>query len=396
MVDLLPRLPLARSQSDWQPISGGSTHDRLADELLRGSSPGEPGVGLIEGDCLSVMQGMATGSVGQIVTSPPYNLRNSTGGGLKNNSGGNWSNARLANGYGICTDDVPRPQYVNWLRKCLEEMMRLIPDDGAVFYNSKERVQGGLRETPEEIVSDFPVRQTIIWKRPGSGNHNEGYFNPNHEIIYLIAKPKFKMSKEIRAHGAVWEFRPARGNPHPAPFPLELAQRCVQASSARIVLDPFNGSGTTGIAAVLEGRDYLGIELEPEFIRQTFHRFGTEGSRADWGLRIARHKSAGRAPSYPYLPHVRPQSLALIKSSDPDWPKLMKEETAARYLSIGVRTLRSLGLERSKHGRLTVYNRRTLDCWADSLLPSSSLTEGLGQTQKVEQDFLARRSRRSE
>ena len=369
----------------------------LAEQLLAGSSPEEPGIGLIEGDCLSVMQGMASGSVGQIVTSPPYNLRNSTGGGFKNNSGGNWPNARLANGYGLCTDDLPRPQYVNWQRNCLEEMLRLIPDDGAIFINFKERVQGGLRETPEEIVRDFPVRQTITWKRPGSCNNNSTYFNPNSEIIYLISKPKFKMTKEIRAHGTVWEFPIARGNPHPAPFPLELAQRCVQASTARVVLDPFNGSGTTGIAAVLEGRDYLGIELEREFLGQSFHRFGTEGSRADWCLRFGRHESAGRAPSYPYLPHVRPQSPATIRPTDPDWPKLMEQETAARYLSVGVKTLRNLGLDHSKQGRSTVYNRSILDRWADGLCPSSSPSEErANQTRKVEQDFFARRTRRPE
>jgi modification methylase len=67
-------------------------------------------------------------------------------------------------------------------------MMRLLTDDGAIFYNHKWRVQDGLLQDRNDIVSGFPVRQIIIWHRNGGINFNKGYFLPTYEVIYLIAK----------------------------------------------------------------------------------------------------------------------------------------------------------------------------------------------------------------
>lgn len=107
-------------------------------------------------DCLKVMNKIPTGSVDLIVTSPPYNLRNSTGGGLRNGSGGKWESAALLNGYAESDDAMPYKEYVKWQRECLTAMMRLLPEDGAIFYNHKWRVQGGLLQDRSDIVKDFP------------------------------------------------------------------------------------------------------------------------------------------------------------------------------------------------------------------------------------------------
>ena len=131
---------------------------------------------VICGDVLEVMRQMPDGSVDLVVTSPPYNIKNSTGNGLKNGNGGKWANAELQNGYSHHDDCLPHDEYVAWQRKCLEEMMRLIPEDGAVFYNHKWRVQRGLLQDRQDIVKDFPVRQIIIWRRKGGFNFNPGYF----------------------------------------------------------------------------------------------------------------------------------------------------------------------------------------------------------------------------
>ena len=94
------------------------------------------------GDTVETMNRMPAGSVDLIVTSPPYNLRNSTGNGMKDGRGGKWSNAELLNGYDTTSDDLPHDVYVAWQRECLTAMMRLLPEDGAIFYNHKWRVQG--------------------------------------------------------------------------------------------------------------------------------------------------------------------------------------------------------------------------------------------------------------
>ena len=125
----------------------------------------QPWLGQIHcGDCIALMDQMPAGSVNLIVTSPPYNLLNSTGNGMKDGRGSKWPKTKLRHGYGMYDDNMDRDEYVAWQRGCLTSMMRLLRNDGAIFYNHKERVQGGKRESSEDIVASFPVRQTIIWE----------------------------------------------------------------------------------------------------------------------------------------------------------------------------------------------------------------------------------------
>jgi modification methylase len=220
---------------------------------------------IVCGDALDVMGRMPSGSVDLVITSPPYNIRNSTGNGLKNGRGGKWERAALQNGYSHHEDCMPHDAYVAWQRTCLGEMLRVISDDGAIFYNHKWRVQGGLLQDRQDIVAGFPVRQIIIWKRKGGINFNPGYFLPTYEVIYLIAKPGFRLKPKANGFGDVWEFMQEVRNTHPAPFPVELIDRIVQSTSGKTILDPFVGSGTTAISALNFGRNYIGIDISPEY-----------------------------------------------------------------------------------------------------------------------------------
>ena len=215
---------------------------------------------LICGDCIEEMDRLPKASVQMVVTSPPYNLKNSTGNGMKDGRGGKWSSAALINGYDSHDDTMPHSDYVAWQRRCLTSMMRLLPEDGAIFYNHKWRVQDGLLQDRQDIVGGFPVRQIIIWQRSGGINFNPGYFLPTYEVIYLIAKPKFRLAEKMNARGDVWTIAQARNNEHPAPFPVELATNCIEAVGRGPVLDPFMGSGTTAIAAHNLGIEWIGIE----------------------------------------------------------------------------------------------------------------------------------------
>jgi modification methylase len=220
------------------------------------------------GDCVELMDRMPLGSVGLVVTSPPYNIRNSTGNGLKSRSqGGKWVNAALVDGYSDHNDAMPHEEYVAWQRRCLTSMMRVLRDDGAIFYNHKWRVQGGLLQDRSDIVDGFPVRQIIIWQRDGGFNFNPGYFLPTYEVIYLICKPGFKLVPKANGVGDVWRISQENNNPHPAPFPIELAQRCIAATNAQVILDPFMGSGTTAMAAQSCGREWVGMELSGDYCK---------------------------------------------------------------------------------------------------------------------------------
>ncbi len=230
------------------------------------------------GNAVDTMKDIPDGSVDLVVTSPPYNLKNSTGNGMKNGRGGKWSNAALINGYSHYDDNIPYNEYVNWQRDCLTEMLRVIPDEGAIFYNHKWRVQAALLQDRHDIVSDFPVRQIIIWKRKGGINFNPGYFLPTYEVIYLIAKSKFKLAKKANAHGDIWEFGQETKNKHPAPFPVALIERIISSTNAKIVLDPFMGSGTTALAAKNLDRQFIGIDISPEYCEMARERLNNPQS----------------------------------------------------------------------------------------------------------------------
>lgn len=222
---------------------------------------------IICGDCLSVMRDLPDQSVDLFVTSPPYNLKNSTGNGLSSSTNsGKWVSAAIKSGYTTYDDNMPYDQYVAWQRECLSEMFRLLKNDGAIFYNHKWRVQNGLLQDRHEIVAGFPVRQIIIWRRKGGINFNPYYFLPTYEVIYLIAKPDFRLAPKANAKGDVWEFtQEMLKNGHPAPFPVDLITQIIGSTQAQIVFDPFMGSGTTAVAALELGRTYIGTDISPEY-----------------------------------------------------------------------------------------------------------------------------------
>lgn len=227
---------------------------------------------IINGDSLAVMKEMPSECLDLVVTSPPYNLKNSTGNGMKDGRGGKWAGAALVNGYSHYDDNMPHEQYAEWQHNCLKEMFRLIKDDGAIFYNHKWRVQDGLLQDRQDIIRDLPVRQIIIWKRKGGINFNSGYFLPTYEVIYLIPKKNFKLAPKANAFGDVWEFKQEMKNEHPAPFPVALIDRIISSTNAQTILDPFMGSGTTAVVAMGLKRNYIGIELSPDYCEMAEQR----------------------------------------------------------------------------------------------------------------------------
>ena len=240
------------------------------ERIKRPAGPGgtnkSPDGALLHGDSLEMMSRLPSGSIKAVVTSPPYNLRNSSGNGMRDGRGGKWHRAELLNGYTTHADSMPHAAYVGWQRRCLAEMMRLLRPDGAIFYNHKWRVQKGLLQDRSDIVAGFPVRQIIIWHRSGGINFKPGYFLPNYEVIYLIAKKEFTLAPKANALGCVWRIAQQTGTPHPAPFPPELARNCLAAIDEGPVLDPFIGSGTTGLVAAERGLDWIGIDISADYL----------------------------------------------------------------------------------------------------------------------------------
>ena len=219
----------------------------------------------IVGDAAKVLDRMvrARVRVDCVITSPPYNP------GLKPRNGGtNWNANKLAEeGYGQHQDDMPRKDYVKWQRGFLEKCLELVGSAGVVFWNLKPIQRDANSNMHYDIMHLVPLRQVIIWDRGSSNNHDRSVVPPSYEMVYMLCPSKhWKLPDEFyqasRTWGAVWGIPPAVNNPHPAPFPLELARRMALASRPAI-LDPFAGSGTVGIAARELGLPFYLIDNDP-------------------------------------------------------------------------------------------------------------------------------------
>tara|TARA_Y100000815_G_scaffold7200_1_gene6809 strand:+ start:15388 stop:16095 length:708 start_codon:yes stop_codon:yes gene_type:complete len=227
------------------------------------------------GDSLTVMRELPDESQELIFTSPPYNLREKGIGSFPSKSG-TWSNAKLKDGYPAHSDDLPYEDYREWQQECLREMWRLLAPNGAIFYNHKPRLKKNRLWHPLELNPDLPLRQIVIWYRNAGYNFHPRAFCNVHEYILIFAKPEWRMAKGKRGLPDVWSVPPARDNDHPAPFPVELPARAIEACAPKTVFDPFCGSGTTGVAAKLAGVGvFTGIELYEPYAAEAKARIET-------------------------------------------------------------------------------------------------------------------------
>ena len=208
--------------------------------------------------CMEYMRGLPDNAFDIVVTSPPYNQLNQSGGGFIKASG---YGEKLKGGYKSHSDDMPEAEYQAWMRSMLAECMRICK--GIVWINHKIRFRDGVGIHPLHFFT-APFYSEVIWDRGGSITLNARKYAPSHEVIYGFGKPHFW----DRLHDmsmSVWRIPPtSQGIDHPCPFPIALVQKLIESSCPPngTVFDPFAGSGTTGIACINSGRSFVGCELD--------------------------------------------------------------------------------------------------------------------------------------
>ena len=152
----------------------------------------------------------------------------------------------------------------------LSECLRVITDDGSVFYNHIDILREHQTMHPMYVYK-FPLKQIIIWNRRNSPKLDKSYFVPVNEYIFWLQKTKTSRTKFNRKDAKfktnIWDFQPDKKNNHPAPFPEELPENCILTTTDKndIVLDPFIWSGTTAVACEKLNRRWIGIELNEEY-----------------------------------------------------------------------------------------------------------------------------------
>ncbi len=220
------------------------------------------------------MDELPDSSIHLMVTSPPYNV------------GKDYD------------EDLTLESYRNFLKRVWQEVRRVLVPGGRACINVANLGRKPYIPLHAFIVEDmielgFLMRGEVIWDKASSASPSTAWgswqsaANPTlrdvHEYILIFSKDTFgrknpdkrenTISKEefLELTKSVWRFPAERAKKigHPAPFPVELPYRTIQLYTfeGEIVLDPFMGSGQTGIAAMKANRRYVGYEIDREYVR---------------------------------------------------------------------------------------------------------------------------------
>jgi DNA modification methylase len=244
---------------------------------------------IVQGDCIDVLRALAPASIDTVVTSPPYaDQRRSTYGG------------------------VPESDYPLWTVDWFEALRSALKPRASVLLNIRPHVKNG-------TISDYVLRTRIalrahgwceidelIWLKGGPPLGHVGRPRRAWESLLWFA-PSADVFCDPKANGVTtgrfgglaggrqhWDHIhghqnelvdgwarcsdvaeiSVRANPnddelntHPAPYPVALAIWCIRliCPPGGVVLDPFCGSGSTGVAALRQGRGFVGIDIVPEY-----------------------------------------------------------------------------------------------------------------------------------
>jgi len=252
---------------------------------------------IYEMDCLEGMRSLDNASTDVIVTSPPYNI------------------GKKYSGY---NDERPRTEYLDWMEEVAKESKRILKNNGSFFLNvgGKSTDPWIAMDVACRFKSHYTLQNLIHWiksiaipkedmgdyehtKRDISVGHyqpvnSSKYLSGCHEFIFHFTKfgnvdldklaigveyqdksniGRWKsVSADLRERGNAW-FIPYKtireSRPHPTTFPEKLPEMCIKlhgVGSDGVVLDPFMGIGTTAVACVELGVQFIGFDIDPSYV----------------------------------------------------------------------------------------------------------------------------------
>jgi site-specific DNA-methyltransferase (adenine-specific) len=261
---------------------------------------------ILEGDSLDILRLIPSNSIQCVITSPPY-----------------WG-LRDYNIHGQIGLEPSLQEYINHLVTIFNEIKRILRDDGTLWLNIGDGYTSGNRgyrasdkknparamtirpNTPEGLkpkdLQGIPwrlvfalqddgwyLRSDIIWNKPNAMPESvKDRPTRSHEYLFMLTKSEqyyynYEASREIGLNGSyrnrrtVWNINTQSfQEAHFATFPSKLVEPCIFISSrpGDFILDPFFGSGTVGVVCVQNNRQYVGIELNQEYVEIAANRLG--------------------------------------------------------------------------------------------------------------------------
>ena len=232
------------------------------------------------GDCIEGMNSLDASSCDLVIADPPYNL---------------------GKDFGVWKESEKQDQWREWSRRWLEAAYRVLADTGNIFVYGIHHHQCWIQCMMYEI--GYLYRRQVIWHyENGFGGYGKRtlracyepllWFSKTRDYVFHEPREPYKSQGRLRHKitkngkvwtphpdgrmvGDVWAFPVLAGRrfrdekvDHPTQKPLSITRRLVKHFSdpGDTVLVPFVGSGTECVAAVMEGRGYVGFELNPDYV----------------------------------------------------------------------------------------------------------------------------------
>lgn len=205
---------------------------------------------LHNGDCLDVMKSIPDKSVNLVLTDPPYGIKYK-------------SNARTkTRQFAVLKNDDNDFRFETY-----PEMYRVLKKNACciVFCSWKNYAKDF-----NKLSELFDIKNVIVWWKKGGGMGDLKHtISTDYELAIICHKGKC----EIRGkrEGSVWQFNKVSPNKmvHATEKPVELLSHLVEkfTDEGDVILDPFMGSGSTGVACANTGRNFIGIELDTEYFK---------------------------------------------------------------------------------------------------------------------------------
>lgn len=234
-----------------------------------------------QGDALDVLRGMDARSVSAVVMDPPYCSGGSTEATRRQATSQGIASERMRSGAveWFAGDNMTTPGLVWLLRSVCFEAERLLVQGGSAIVFCDWRMWSNLAPAVES--GGLRLQNMVVWDK-GSAGMGTG-FKPTHELAIHLCNGPGKFHDLCGSN--VLRFGRVRGQDkdHPTQKPVDLLQAMVRVVAPRdgLVVDPFCGSGSTGVACLREGRRFLGVERDPEYCDVARKRLTGEAEQRD-------------------------------------------------------------------------------------------------------------------
>ena len=204
---------------------------------------------VIQGDCLEVMKGIPDKSVDCIITDPPYGM----------NYQSSWRTATEK------FKKIENDNNIDWFPEFIKECYRVLKDNSHIYIFCNDYNISKFRDLQESV--GFKNKRTLVWVK---NNHTSGdllgdYANKT-EFINYAQKGRRLLNGGRDTN--VLNFSRVSKLEHPTQKPVDLNEYLIRKSTNEndTILDPFAGSGTTGVACKNLNRNFILIEEEQEYI----------------------------------------------------------------------------------------------------------------------------------